>query len=189
MRSFLTRSLLAFSVVTGTAFAADSYKVDQDHSAFIFKIKHLGLSWTYGQFTKFSGEFSFDTKDPAKSSLSLSIQTDSVFSNAEKRDTHLESPDFFDVKTYPTMTFTGTAFKKVSDTVFEVTGNLTLHGVTKPVTVTLTKVGEGADSWGGYRSGWETSFTIKRSDFGMNFMQGGIGDEVVVTVAVEGIRK
>ena len=189
MRSFLTRSLLALSVATGTAFASDTYKVDQDHSAFLFKIKHLGVSNTWGMFTRFEGAFSLDTKEPAKSSLTLTIQTDSVFSNAEKRDTHLESPDFFDVKTYPTMTFVGTAFKKVSDTVWEVTGNLTIHGVTKPVTITLTKVGEGNDPWGGYRQGWDTSFTIKRSDYGMNFMQGGIGDEVVITVSVEGIRK
>ena len=183
------RSILAFGLLAGSAFAADTYGIDHDHSNFLFKINHLGVSNTIGRFDEFSGTFSLDTKEPGKSALSLTIQTASVDSNVKKRDDHLRSPDFFDATTFPTMTFVGTTFKKVSDTVFEVTGNFTLHGVTRPLTLTVTKVGEGTDPWGGFRQGWSSSFTIKRSDYGMNFMPGGIGDEVTVMVEIEGIKK
>lgn len=182
------RSLLAFSLLTASAFAADSYKVDLGHTNFLFKISHLGVSNTWGRFNDFEGSFSLDPKEPAKSSLTLSIKTESVDSNSEKRDGHLRGPDFFDTKTYPALTFAGTSYKKVSDTVWEVTGNVTLHGVTRPLTITLTKVGEGPDPWGGHRQGWDTSFTLKRSDFGMNFMPDGIGDVVTIYASVEGVR-
>lgn len=183
------RSILAFGLLAGSAFAADTYNVDHDHSNFLFKIQHLGVSNTIGRFNEFSGTFSLDTKDPSKSSISLTIQTASVDSNAKKRDDHLRSPDFFDATTFPTLTFVGKTYEKVSDTVFKVTGDVTLHGVTKPLTITITKVGEGSDPWGGFRQGWSSSFTLKRSDFGMNFMQGGIGDEVSISVEIEGVRK
>ena len=150
IKSFL-RSVLALSLLSGTAFAADTFSIDHDHSNFFFKINHLGVSNTMGRFDDFSGSFSLDTKDPAKSNISLTIQVASVDSNAKKRDEHLASPDFFDAKTFPTITFVGTSYNKKSDTVFEVTGNLTIHGVTKPVTMTITKVGEGNDPWGGFR--------------------------------------
>ena len=182
------RSLLAFSLLSSAAFAADSYKVDLGHTNFLFKVSHLGVSNTWGRFNDFEGSFSLDTKDPAKSSLILTIKTTSVDSNVVKRDDHLRGPDFFDAKTFPTLTFVGKTYKKVSDTVWEVTGDVTLHGVTKPLTITLTKVGEGPDPWGGHRQGWDTSFTLKRSDFGMNFMPDGIGNEVTVYASVEGVR-
>lgn len=183
------RSVLAFGLLVGSAFAADTFNVDHDHTSLLFKINHLGVSNTVGRFNDFSGSFSLDTKDPAKSNISLTIQTASVDSGVKKRDDHLRSPDFFDATTFPTMTFVGKTYKKVSDTVFEVTGDFTLHGVTKPLTITVSKVGEGNDPWGGFRQGWSTSFTVKRSDFGMNFMQGGIGDVVTINVEVEGVRK
>jgi polyisoprenoid-binding protein YceI len=87
------------------------------------------------------------------------------------------------------MTFVGKSYKKVSDTRIEVTGDLTLHGKTKSVTLTLDKVGEGADPWGGYRQGWDGVLSIKRSDFGMTFMADGIGDTVTLYISVEGTRK
>jgi len=185
----MLRSALVFGVLLGSALAADTFNVDHDHSNFLFKINHLGVSNTIGRFNEFSGTFSLDTKDPSKSSVSLTLQVASVDSNVKKRDDHLRSPDFFDATTFPTLTFVGKSYKKVSDTVFEVTGDVTLHGVTKPLTITVTKVGEGNDPWGGFRQGWSSTFTLKRSDFGMNFMQGGVGDEVTIMAEIEGVRK
>lgn len=169
--------------------AADTYDIDASHSAAIFKVKHVGVAYTYGRFNDLKGTVVFDAANPAASKVEVIIQAASVDTYNQKRDAHLANPDFFDAKQFPVLKFTSTAFKKVSDTTFEVAGDFTLHGVTKPITVTATKTGEGKDPWGGYRIGFETTFTIKRSDYGMTKMMEAASDEVVITFATEGIRK
>lgn len=172
------------SLVLVQSASAEDFKVDSGHSAVIFRVKHLGVSYCYGRFNEIGGSFSFDS-----GSLDIEIKTSSIDSNSENRDKHLKGPDFFNVKQFPVIKFTGKKFKKIGDDEFEVSGDLTLHGVTKPLTIQLERVGSGKDPWGGYRSGFETTFTIKRTDFGMKFMTGGLGDEIRVIVSIEGIRE
>ena len=180
---------LGFAMAPTTGHAADTYTVDPVHTAALFKIKHVGVSYTYGRFNDVSGTVTLDAANPAASKVEIAIQAGSVDTHSEKRDAHLASPDFFDAKQYATLGFVSTTFKKVDDATYEVAGNFTLHGVTKPLTITVKKIGEGKDPWGGYRIGFESTFTIKRSDFGMSKMLEAVGDEVMVTFSTEAIKK
>lgn len=180
---------LGFAMAPISAHAADTYTVDPVHTAALFKVKHVGVSYTYGRFNDISGTVAFDAANPASSKVDITIQAGSVDTHSEKRDAHLASPDFFDAKQYQALKFVSTEFKKVDDSTFDVTGDFTLHGVTKPITIKVVKVGEGKDPWGGYRIGFESTFTIKRSDYGMIKMLEAVSDEVVVTFATEAIKK
>ena len=182
-------SSLVLSLGFATAHAADTYAIDPVHTAAIFKVKHLGVSYTYGHFNDVAGTITIDAANPSASKVEVLIQTGSVDTHNEKRDGHLASPDFFDAKQFPVMSFTSTAFKKIDDSTYEVTGGFTLRGVSKPLTVKVVKVGEGKDPWGGFRSGYECTFTIKRSDFAMTKMLDAVGDEVAVTFSTEGVKK
>ncbi len=169
------------------ALAADTYDLDPVHTSVLFSVHHFNAAWVYGRFDKVSGSFTVDGGAPT--AVSLTIDAASVDTNNKKRDDHLRSPDFFDAAKYPEITFSSTAVKPAGEGRYEVTGDLTLHGVTKPITFTVTYTGEGADPWGGYRMGYEAAFTVKRSEFGMSGMLQGLSDDVRVIVAVEGIRK
>ncbi|MCB9762440.1 MAG: YceI family protein [Alphaproteobacteria bacterium] len=183
----LTAALLS-ALASTPAFAADDYKVDDDHSTVIFRIHHLGAGYVYGRFNQIEGDFSLDA-DPKKNTFNVTLKTDSVDTDHEKRDKHLRNADFFNAEEFPEITFTSKSVSKKSDTAWAVTGDLTLHGVTKQVTVDFERTGEGPDPWGGYRAGLEATFTIKRSDFGITHMAEGLGDEVRVIVALEGKKK
>lgn len=190
MRSILRAVVLAAAVLapaTSAVRAAETYDVDKSHSSILFRVKHLGVSYAYGRFNDFSGTVVVDA-DAAKCSVEIVAKTESVDSNDAKRDQHLKSPDFFNVKQFPALSFKSTKVA-ISGEKYEVTGDLTMKGVTKPLTVVLDRVGSGKDPWGGYRTGFEGTFTVKRSDFGMNYMPDGIGDEVKILISIEGIRK
>jgi polyisoprenoid-binding protein YceI len=189
-----TRSLAAFVITAGflglaPAQAADTYTLDAVHSTFMFKVKHLGASYSYGRFNESSGTFTLDTDNPANNSIEVEVKTESVDTANDARDKHLRSPDFFNAVEFPTLTFKSTSFKKVDDTHFEVTGDLTLHGVTKSITTTAELVGIGEGMKGEVRAGLEAIFTIDRTEFGMDYMPGPVGTDVEITVSVEGVRE
>jgi polyisoprenoid-binding protein YceI len=169
--------------------AADTYQVDPVHSSVLFKVRHLNVADVYGRFDDLSGTVTLDPANTADDSLDLQIKTDSIDTHNDKRDQALKSPDFLNVKQFPTVTFKTTKVEKAGDDTYKVTGNLTLRGVTKPLTVEFKKTGEGKGPQGEFRAGGETQFTIKRSDFGMNFMQGVAGDDVTLIISLEGIKK
>jgi polyisoprenoid-binding protein YceI len=181
--------LVAASLGTGTlALAADAFQVDSVHSSVIFRVKHMNVSYAYGRFNDVSGKFLLDETDPSKSVFDLTIKSESVDTASTKRDSHLKGADFFNAKQFPTIAFKSNSVTK-SGSGYDVTGDLTLHGVTKPVTFRLASTGTGKSPVGGTVAGVEASTVIKRSDFGMTYMVGPIGDEVTVTVALEGGRK
>ena len=187
MKSFT----LAVALISGfvvSANAADTFKLDAVHSFVLFSVQHLGIANTFGRFNDISGTVVFDKDDPSKSSVELSVPVQSLDTHNSIRDRSLKSPDFFDVKKFPTMTFRSTKVEASGDTL-KVSGDLTIHGVTKPLTVDFKKGGEGKGVFGEMRGGGETHFTIKRSDFGMNFEQGAVGDEVDIILSLEGIKK
>jgi polyisoprenoid-binding protein YceI len=167
---------------------ADDFTIDPYHSSISFQISHLGLTYVHGRFNEFSGSFNLDKTDPAKSSFNLTIKTASVDTNNAKRDTHLRSPDFFDAKQNPAITFKSTAVKAAGDG-YQVTGNLTLNGVSRPVTFTLEGGKMAEFPKGAVRIGFHTHFTLKRSDFEMKKMVGPLGDEVRVAIGIEGVKK
>jgi polyisoprenoid-binding protein YceI len=189
-RNFLS-GLCGFLMMAGLAqlAQADDYKADPVHSAVIFSVHHFDAGYVYGSFIGPTGTITYDADDPTKSSFDLTVNVDSLDTRQQNRDNDLKGPDFFDVKQFPTMTFKSTSVKKTSDTQLEVTGDLTLHGQTKSVTVTMDLTGTGKSPQGETRSGFETHFSINRSDYGMNYEAPAIGDEVRIIVAVEGIKQ
>ena len=182
--------ILVAALVLGAALSsrADTFGVDPVHSTALFRIKHLGTSYTHGRFNDVSGSIVTDP-DLAKSSVEIVIKAESVDTHLEKRDQHLRSADFLNVKEFPTITFKSREVKSAGADAFDVTGDLTLHGVTKPLTIRVEKTGSGKDMKGNELIGFETVFTVKRSDFGMDYMVGPVGDEVRMTLAVEAGKK
>ena len=178
--------LFAFSI---SAYGAEIYKLDPAHTSVVFRIKHLDVAFVYGRFNEPAGSFTFDESSPSKSSIEVKLNVKDVDTAVEKRDNHLRSPDFFNVKEHPLATFKSTSVKKNGPQTYEVAGNLSLLGKSRPVTLKAHETGSGKDPWGNYRRGFETSFKINRSDFGMTFMLSGLSDEVLITVSLEGIRQ
>jgi len=174
---------------SGAASAAD-YKIDkQGQHAFVqFRIQHLGYSWLYGTFRDFDGSFTFDEADPAKDKVNVTLNTNSVDTNHAERDKHLRSAEFLNVAKFPQATFVSTSVKKDGDEL-DITGNLTLNGVTKPVTLEAKKLGEGKDPWGGYRAGFAAETKIALKDFNITTDLGPASQDVELMISVEGIRQ
>lgn len=171
--------------------AAQSFTVDSGHSAALFRITHLGVGAFHGRFNEVKGSVTWSDENLAGSSVEVEIPIGSLDSNSEKRDQHLKSPDFFSAKQFPVMTFKSSSIKKEGQG-YAITGTLTLRGVSKEITIQATKIGEGdRGPRFGYRAGFETLFTIKRSDYGMTWgvKNKALGDEVRVTIALECLRK
>ncbi len=185
MISILATLAFGFSV---PAFA-DNYKIDPSHTSIVFKISHLGFSNVYGMLPGAEGKFTIDEAKPEKSSLEFSVKAEQISTHDKKRDDHLRGPDFFNVKQFPNITFKSKSVKK-SGKNYEITGDLSLHGVTKPVTFTFEQLGSGKDPWGNVRTGGDATLKIKRSDYGMTFMNepGKVGDEVTIMISAEGTK-
>jgi polyisoprenoid-binding protein YceI len=180
---------LALAALCGArAIAAPAaYQIDPVHTTAFFKVGHLGIGFVRGGFTDIAGTVIVDTKKPAADSVNMTINVASIFTNNSKRDDDLKSPNFFDAANYPTMSFKSRKFTNVRGNLYKVTGDFTLHGVTKTITVGAQMLGEGKDPWGGYRAAFESAFKIKRSDYGMTKEIPMAGDEVEITLIVEGV--
>ncbi|MFL5341647.1 MAG: YceI family protein [Gemmataceae bacterium] len=177
--------VVAALLVLAPVARAQHYAVDPAHAGVNFRVTHVGLSWTFGRFNDVSGEF---TVDGANSTFALTIKADSVDTGNKQRDGHLCSPDFFNVKQFPQITFKSTAVKPVEGGL-DVTGDFTMHGVTKPMTFTL-KGGNTAELPKGVkRTGYTTELVLKRSEYGMDKMIPGAGDDVHVAISFEGTAK
>ena len=169
---------------------AVTYRIDPVHSFIIFRVKHLNTGFAYGRFNTFSGTIVVDERNPANSSIELEIDANSVDTGNSQRDDHLRSPDFFSARQFPKITFKSTRVRKINDTTVEVQGDLTMRGVTRPITARVTFTGKGRNQRGQEIIGFETTFMIRRSQFNINYgLNGGLADEVRVTFAVEGIRQ
>jgi len=182
--------LAAIVLPVAQANAAD-YAIDiKGQHAFIqFKIKHLGYSWLMGRFNKFDGQFSYDQNKPATTSFQVNIDTSSIDSNHAERDKHLRGKDFLNTGKFPDAKFVSTSYKANGNGKGKLLGNLTLHGVTKEITINLKHIGEGKDPWGGYRSGFEGSTNLTLKDFGIDYDLGPASTTVEMFLSIEGVRK
>lgn len=190
LKKSLAALTLGAALFAGQALAAD-YAIDKpgQHAFINFKISHLGYSWLYGTFKDFDGSFSFDAANPEASKVNVTINTASLDSNHAERDKHLRSADFLNVDKHPQASFVSTAVKSTGEGTADITGDLTLNGVTKPVVIQARLLGEGQDPWGGYRAGFEGSTRIALKDFGITKDLGPASQEVELTLSVEGIRQ
>jgi len=182
----LTVALTAPSLLQAADYVIDTEKA---HAFIQFRIKHLGYSWLLGRFNDFDGSFSYDEADPAASKVEVTIRTASIDSNHAERDKHLRGKDFLEVDKFPQATFVSSGFKENDDKTAALTGNLTLHGVTRPVTIDVKPVGHGPDPWGGKRRGFEGTTRLKLADYNIDFDLGPAAREVELFLSVEGIEQ
>lgn len=182
-------ALVGFAAVWASAAHAQTYQIDPVHTSLVFRVKHMDTAYVYGRFNTVTGTLVVNEATPTRSSVQLEVDANSVYTGNERRDNHLRSPDFFNTRQYPTIRFASTEVRKVSADTVQVRGNLTLHGVTRPVTATVRLTGKGKNPQGTDIIGFETTFTIRRSEFGMRYGLPGLGDEVRITLSVEAARQ
>jgi len=198
MKSWISKTAIAIAIVVALPplAHADTWQIDPAHTNVEFTVRHMMISNVKGQFQKTAGTITANGNDPASAKIDATIDASSIDTRVEKRDMHLKSPDFLDVAKFPTITFKSTKVEADGPNKWKVTGDLTLHGVTKPVVLEVE--GSGApisDPMGNTRAGASATTTIKRSDFGLTWNKaleaGGVmvGDEVAISIDVEAIKK
>ncbi len=183
-RLTLALVMVVTTIISSSARAAETYEIDMSHTSVVFAVSHAGFSYTYGRFNRGKGSVVWDAANPSASRFDMAIEVASVDTNDAKRDEHLRGPDFFNANQFPAITFRS---KQVTPTPqgIDVVGDLTLHGVTKEVTLPLRKLGEGKSPLGDQRLGFHTEYRLNRSDYGMNQMVPMIGDNIAITISFE----
>lgn len=187
LKTLLSAATLA--TLAAAPATAETYAIDAVHSTVLGRTMHMGTSRAYVRFNEIAGTVTFDEKDAAKNALDVTVKTDSLDSANDKRDQHLKGPDFFNVKQFPTMTFKSKSVKSAGAKKYKAEGDMTLLGVTKPVSFEFEKTGEGKDRGGKAIIGGEATFTFKWSDFAGKDPMKGIGDETAVIVSIEAAAK
>jgi polyisoprenoid-binding protein YceI len=182
---FASAAAAAFSL-SGTAFAAQTYVMDARHSEIRFAWSHFGVSKMSGMILTYSGRINFDPASPENSKLEFAGKVDSLWTHVEKLDEHLKGPQFFEAAKYPEITFKSTKVEKTGDTTGKVTGDLTIKGVTKPVTLDAKLVFTGAHPMTQKPAlGFQAAATIKRSEFNVGYGAPAVSDEIDITINTE----
>lgn len=196
LKKLAIASTASMMLVAGGAQAAEedgTYAFDTkgEHQFVMFKISHLGYSWLYGRFNEFDGQFTYDSDNPADSTVEVTIDTTSVDSNHAERDKHLRSDDFLATDEYPQATFKSKRIIVDDDdsNEAEIVGDLTLRGVTREITLDAEMIGHGEDPWGGYRMGFEAETELRLSDWDIPTNLGPASETVEMIISVEGVRQ
>jgi len=197
MKSLISKTLVAIAIALALPVLAnaDTWQIDPAHTNVEFTVRHMMISNVKGQFQKTAGTITVNGNDPATAKIDATIDATSIDTRVEKRDAHLKSPAFLDVDKFPTITFKSTKVEADGPGKWKVTGDLTLHGVTKPVVLEVETSGAPINVNGNVRAGASATTQIKRSDFGLTWNQaleaGGVmvGDEVAISIDVEAIKK
>lgn len=187
-RSFLSVAAALFLLsAPAQAQGVEKYTLDNPHTQIVFSVSHMGFSHSVGKFLGYDGGFTFDRANPQNSTIDVTIDTASIDLGTQKWNDHMKNADFFDVEKYPTMTFKSTGVVVTGENTADITGDLTLLGVTKPVTLNVVHNKSGPRPSGEqFVAGFSATAKIKRSDFGMNYGIGMIGDEIDIRIEVEG---
>ncbi len=189
MSRFVLSFVTALAITASAAAQSGTWQIDPNHSAAQFSVTHLGVSTVRGAFTKVSGSATYNTSDPTKTALNATIDASSIDTRVQMRDNDLRSPNFLDVQKFPTITFQSKQAKSAGSGKLQITGDLTIHGVTKEVVLDVE--GPSApikDPWGNQRIGASASTKINRKDFGVNGAPGVVGDEISITIDTELIQ-
>ncbi|MBF0213860.1 MAG: YceI family protein [Magnetococcales bacterium] len=189
--SRLTAAALACVLSFGTApawAAPEKYKIDPTHSFVTFTIPHLGYSLLQGRFNRIDGQFTVDPEQPDRGAIQITVETGSVDSNHAERDKHLKGKDFLDVDRFPKAEFTSKKIVEKDGKVL-VEGDLTLHGIIRPVRFEAKAIGSGPDPWGGFRRGYAGSLTLKRADFGISYNLGPAAETLELGLFIEGLKQ
>ena len=195
LRSILPTVLTAAVALAPMTVLADSYEIDTAHSTVSFQVRHLGISKVRGWFTGFGGSLDFDPANLGATKIQGTIDAASVDTRNEERDEHLRGKDFFWVEKHPTFSFEASKVEAGSDDTVTVTGNLTMRGVTKPITFDAEYLGSTVDPWGKHKAGFSASTTINRKDWGIvwnKFLDAGgltVGDKIKIELEIEALKK
>jgi polyisoprenoid-binding protein YceI len=196
VKEIVMKALIPYTLLLMPGLAqAATWEIDSAHSAAQFAVKHMMVSTVRGEFSNVKGTINLDDKDPAKMSVEATVDATTVNTREPARDKHLKSPDFFDVAKYPAISFKSTSVKKKGASKFAVTGELTLHGVTKPATLDVDMAAEVKDPWGKVRRGAQATTKISRKDYGLAWNKaletGGVvvGDEINITLDIEATKQ
>ena len=192
MNRHLIRTLCAgLLLMASGSIQAVEYLIDTKgaHAFIQFHIKHLGYSWLVGRFNTFSGSFEYDQRNPDAASITVDIDTASIDSNHAERDKHLRDDEFLNVEKHPKARFVSNSYRDLGNDKGELKGELTLNGVTRPITIDVTHIGAGMDPWGGYRRGFEGRTSFALADFGIKRNLGPASKEVHLWLGIEGIRQ
>lgn len=168
--------------------APEKLDIDKGHTFVTFKVSHIGFAWIPGAFTDFSGDLVYDPEKPADSKVTFTVQVPSLSTFHAERDKHLKSGDFLDAGKYSTATFVSTAYEPTGKNTAKLRGNLTLHGVTRPVEFDVTELAARKDPWGNFRRAWEAETELKLADFNIANFDGAV-ESAQVKVALEAVRK
>ena len=199
MKPWISKTSIAIAIATMVALPvrahADSWQIDPAHTNVEFTVRHMMISNVKGQFQKTAGTITANGNDPASAKIDVTIDASSIDTRVQRRDAHLKSPDFLDVAKYPAITFKSTKVEAAGPNKWKVTGDLTIHGVTKPVVLEVEGSGAPIQVMGNTRAGASATAKIKRSDFGLSWNKalesGGVlvGDEVAISIDVEAVRQ
>nr|Q0HXA7.1 RecName: Full=UPF0312 protein Shewmr7_1249; Flags: Precursor [Shewanella sp. MR-7] len=191
MKKQLLAALIGGFLLAPMAASAADYVIDREgaHASITFKVSHLGYSYVVGRFNDFSGDFSYDAKNPTAAKVNVKVNTLSVDSNHAERDKHIRSGDFLNTAKFAEATFVSTSVEDKGNGDMVITGNFTLNGVTKPLAIQAHAVGEGQDPWGGYRAGFTGTTTFAMKDYGIKMDLGPASANVELDLVVEGVRK
>ena len=177
------------AAVATTAAADGAFAVDKTHSTVVFRVQRTGGAPFYGVFGEIDGTFNLNHEDPTKSTIDVTIPVASVNSNNAGRDKHLKAADFFSAEEFPNATFKATKFTKTGEKQYDVAGDFTLRGTTKPITIKVKETGAGPARGGGNAVGLDVQFSFKRSEFGMNYGLTSLSDDITLMVGLEGVQK
>jgi len=189
MLRFPLTFIASLALAAGAAAQSGNWQIDPNHTSAQFSVRHLGVSTVRGAFTKVTGSAKYDPTDPGKTMLDATIEATSVDTRVEMRDNDLRSPNFLDVQKYPTITFHSKHTKSAGDGKLEIVGDLTIHGITKEVTLDVDGPTPAMkDPWGNQRIGASATTKINRKDFGVMGLPGVVGDEIGITIDAELIQ-
>jgi len=189
MSRFVLTVIVALSLAGSAAAQAGNWTIDPNHTSAQFSVRHLAVSTVRGAFTKVSGSATFDPSNPAKTTLDATIDASSVDTRVEMRDKDLRSANFLDVEKFPTITFHGKQTKAAGSGKLQITGDLTIHGITKEVVLDVDGPSAAIkDPWGNQRIGASASTKINRKDFGVNGLPAVVGDDITITIDAELIQ-
>jgi polyisoprenoid-binding protein YceI len=185
MSRFALALIASLTLAVSAAAQAGTWQIDPNHTAAQFSVRHLGVSTVRGAFTKVTGSANYDPADPTKMSLEATIDANSVDTRVEMRDNDLRSPNFFDVQKYPTITFHSKQTKVAGPGKLQITGDLTIHGVTKEVVLDVDGPSAPLKDARGQRIGASATTKVNRRDFGVNGAPAMAGDEITITIDAE----
>ena len=186
-KTALLFALVSVSLAASAQAAPEKFTIDKAHTFVTFKVSHIGFGWIPGVFTNFEGDVSYDPEKPANSKVTFTVKVPSMTTFHAERDKHLKSDDFLTADEHETAKFVSTAYEPTGDNTANLRGDLTIKGVTKPVTFKVTELAGGEDPWGNFRRAWDAEAEVELADFGIDDF-GGAAKTATVIVSMEATR-